>query len=118
MIHALAAMAALHNSLPVIYQIVFFVTILISLFFYSRQMNYPFSIRFTTSLGWEILNSENIYQSVKILPTTVLTRFFSILHIEKLNERKQTMLILKDGMKQGDYRKLVIRLRISGLEMD
>lgn len=120
--HGLAVFIVGITAIPLIPQVILTILILFSLIFYLKQEKTikVFTLRYSTAFGWEIANSENGFQLIEILPTTVLSPYLVFLHykINSNNQKKQKnlyVLIAKDTLSNDDFRKLRVELRISGL---
>lgn len=118
LLHTIAVIATVFNSLAVAYKLVMIILILISLFVYLKHANKTYIIRYSTLSGWVIAYSKNNFYPIEIVKSTVLTRFFIILHFKMQNQKKQAILISKDALDGNEYRKLMVELKISGLAKD
>ncbi len=65
-------------------------------------------IRHTEKRGWEI-SAGNDFEAVDLLNSTVVTTFFIFLHLQN----KPSILIAKDALSEGDYRQLIVKLKMS-----
>jgi len=115
--HALATCACFSNGLAIGYQLVAVFMVIISASFYRRDYKnfQPYDICHNETLGWQLAKIENDYQNIMILPTTVLTAQFMILHFQFQTGRKQALFIVKDALEKQDYRRLLVELKVSGL---
>jgi hypothetical protein len=119
--HGLAIFVVGITAIPLIPQVILIILILFSLFFYLKQEKAikVYTLRYSTAFGWEITNSENEFQHIEILPTTVLSPYLIFLHYKINNNNKKQkklyVLIAKDRLSNDDFRKLRVELRISGL---
>jgi len=120
--HGLAIFVVGITAIPLIPQVILIILILFSLIFYLKQEKTikVFALRYSTAFGWEVSNSENEFQLIEILPTTVLSPYLVFLHykINNSNIKKQKnkyVLITKDTLSNDGFRKLRVELRISGL---
>jgi hypothetical protein len=120
--HGLAIFVVGITAIPIIPQVILIILILFSLIFSLKQEKAikVYTLRYSTAFGWEITNSENEFQHIEILPTTVLSPYLIFLHykINKNNYTKQIklyVLITKDKLSNNDFRKLRVELKISGL---
>ncbi|PPC89914.1 MAG: hypothetical protein CTY34_09665 [Methylobacter sp.] len=111
-IYALAALAGAINSLPVWAKLAILAAVAVNYRLASRRwQRAPAKIRYTDSQKWQIeLNGE--YQSVQILPETVLTTLAIFLSFKYANKRYH-WLIAKDCLSAADYRKLLVKLKIT-----
>lgn len=115
-IHFLAFIAAGLNSLALIYKIALWVLIITSLIIYLRRSNKEFFIRYGSTSGWEIADSENSYLPITILASTVICPYLTVLHFYRKNQKKQTILIVIDALKNDEYRKLMVALKVSAMK--
>ncbi len=118
--HGLAVFIVGITAIPLIPQVILIILILFSLIFYLKQEKAIkiYTLRYSTAFGWEITNSENEFQLIEILPTTVLSPYLVFLHYRISNNNKKQniyVLITKDRLSHDDFRKLRVELRISGL---
>ena len=114
--HAIAIVAVLINALDLIYKVIISLMVLVSLFVYlKREYNFQgLLIRHSSGLGWEVAYLENYFYAVDILASTVITRYIIVLHFLQ-NKKKQTILICRDALSYDEYRKLMVALKISGV---
>lgn len=120
LLHSIAFAAVFLSTIALLYKIIIAGLVVISLLFYLKQ-EIKFSglhIRYGSVFGWEIAYSENHFQSILILPSTVLTPYIVVLHFKQQNTKKQTILICRDALKKDEFRKLMVELKISGLQKD
>ena len=115
-LHAIAIVAAFINALDLVYKVIITLMILVSLLIYlKREINFHgLLIRYSSGFGWEIAYSENNFYAIEILASTIITRYIIILHFIH-NNKKQTILICKDALFYDEFRKLMVALKISGL---
>ncbi len=118
-IHAIAIVAAFTNALDPIYKVIIAIMVLVSLLVYlKREINFHgLLIRHSTGFGWEVAYSENNFYVIKILASTIITRYLIVLHFMQ-NKKKQTILICRDALFQNDFRRLMVALKISGLNRE
>ncbi len=118
--HIIAFAAVLLTSIVLMLKLVIILLISISLFFYIKReiKRADFFIRYSQAFGWEIAYQENYFHSFDVLPSTVLTSYLIVLHIKQQNRGKQTILICKDTLNNDDFRKLMVELKMSGLQKD
>ena len=120
LLHVTAIIAASLAALEPSYKIVIISMALLSLLFYlKRELRFhSLSIVHSMASGWEISLSDNQFYPVKILASTVITPYLIVLHYKIQNKQKQTILICKDALIADDYRKLMVELKISGIQKD
>ncbi len=116
-LHCMAILAAMINSLSLEYKVALIFIILLSLWRYLKYGNtfHQFSLRHNASSSWEIAIQNEPFKTFQILPTTVLTPLIIFLHIRSAN-KKLAFPILKQGLIKDDFRKLIVDLKISGIE--
>jgi hypothetical protein len=119
-IHAIAILAVLTIVLTTVYKIVLVVAILVSLTVYLKKENSfkRLILRHVEVSGWEIASFENQFSSIQLLPSSVLTQYLIVLHYKIQNKKKRAIIICNDTMTNGNYRKLLVALKISGLSKD
>lgn len=116
-IHSLAAIASFSNGLPLLYKFFAVLSVISSAIFYGRDYKnfQPYYIRYNEAVGWQLAKTENNYQVLNILPTTVLTAQIIVLHFRLQTGKKQSLVIVNDALETEDYRSLLVELKISGL---
>jgi len=117
-IHGLAIIACFSNGLAWFYQLFALFWVIISAAFYGRDYKnfQPFVIRHNEAVGWQLAKTKNDdYQSIQILPTTVLTAQCIVLHFQLQTGKKQYVVIMNDALDSKDYHYLLVDLKISGL---
>jgi hypothetical protein len=115
--HLLATFACFSNGLPINYQFIALFIVVISASFYwlDYKKFQSYTISHNKVSGWQLAKIENNYQDIKILPTTVLTAQFIVLHFRFHTGKKQAVLIVNDALEKQDYRRLLVELKVSGL---
>ena len=115
--HTLATIACFSNGLAINYQLMTLFMVIMSASFYWRDYKnfQPYDIRHNEAVGWQLAKIENDYQNIMVLPTTVLTAQFMVLHFRFQTGRKQALLIVNDALNTEDYRRLLVELKVSGL---
>lgn len=110
--HGFAALASMVNDLAVGIKLVILAAVALNYLFTVRTLQRaPAKIRYTEAQQWQIvLNGE--YQNVQILPETVLTTYAIFLSFKQNNKRRH-WLIAKDCLSEADYRKLLVKLKIT-----
>jgi len=119
-IHLLAILAIFLTHLFLIYKIFLLIVIVISLW-YALNAELKFNkivIRHRLETVWEICYSDGFFNAIQILPSTVLTPHMLILHFKLTNQKKKTILIVKDALGDEKYRELSVSLKILGLKKD
>ena len=118
-LHAIAIVAVFINALDLIYKVIITLMVLVSLLVYlKREINFhDLIIRYSTEFGWEVAYSENNFDAIEVLDSTVITRYIIILNFIQ-NKKKQTILICRDALFYDEYRKLMVKLKISGISRE
>ena len=107
--HGLALSAAWLSAVMLPVKTVLGLVIPVHLFFVlKRQSNTHHLICYCSESGWDIDG-----ESVSIMPSTVLTPFAVWLHYKDPNSGKKALLILHDAMSETDFRRLIVKLKIS-----
>lgn len=89
-----------------------------NLFFYLRHYYtqfQPYCIRYHEASTWSVAITGNEFQTLQILPSTVVTIWLIVLHFRLENGKFQSLLIFNDALSDKDYRGLVVTLKIAGL---
>jgi hypothetical protein len=110
LIHLLALAASMANALPLILKMG--IAALIGLNFKVSHKRLKFEqrkIRYTERLGWEISEGGD-FEAVQILKSTVTTTAFIFLQMQN----KPAMLIASDALHEDDYRKFIVKLKMTG----
>jgi toxin CptA len=108
-VHGLALIASLINNLPIFFKCVLLIMI-VSHFYYQRKQLTSKQCRIEhNETGW-LLAENNGFEDIQILPSTVISIVAIFLHF-KINNHKQTLLIVSDALSEDDYRCLIVRLK-------
>ncbi|MDD1606332.1 MAG: hypothetical protein LUP96_06515 [Methylococcaceae bacterium] len=114
-IHALALAACVMNSLPVIVKCALLLAIGSHFYFQLKELkNQQYAIKYTETLGWELAEGDD-FESIKILPSTVISIFAVFLQFKKENKSKQSLVILSDALAEDDYRRLIVTLKTTDI---
>lgn len=115
--HGLAGFASLANGLPWLYKLAVFTFVGIS--FYSYLCRYYFQFQSyqisNNSVGWQLAVIADDFQTIQILPSSVITVWLIVLHFRLENGKFQSLVLLNDALESQDYRALVVALKIAGL---
>jgi len=107
--HGLALCACLISALPWPGKLLPGLALLIHLGFAVRDVNHRHdAIRYHAASGWNI-NDE----AVLILPSTVVTPFAIWLRFKPEGARKRAILIVNDALPEHEFRRLIVKLKIS-----
>ncbi|MDD1616343.1 MAG: hypothetical protein CG439_1471, partial [Methylococcaceae bacterium NSP1-2] len=114
-IHALALAACVMNSLPVIVKCALLIAIGSHFYFQLKGLkSQQYTIKHSETLGWELAEGDD-FESIKILPSTVISIFAVFLQFEKENKSKQSLVILSDALAEDDYRRLIVTLKTTDI---
>ncbi|MGZ4998475.1 MAG: protein YgfX [Methylobacter sp.] len=110
--HLLALASSIANALPIVVKLALAIGIGLHLYFvFTRLKSDQYAIKHSEASGWEISDG-NEFRSIQILNSTVITLFAIFLHFNK-NAHKQSVLIVNDALSEDDYRRLIVRLKIT-----
>jgi hypothetical protein len=112
MSHFLAAVASLINGLFWYYQGMIFLAVLISLYRYLRDYweFQAYQLRYSAAADWQLAGQNSEFQTLQILPSSVITAWVTVLHFQ-IADKKQQLVIFKDALADKDYRALVVMLK-------
>jgi hypothetical protein len=107
--HGLALSACLISALPWPGKLLLSLALPVHLYFALRNVDRQHdTIRYQDGTGWNINDDP-----VLILPSTVVTPFAIWLHFRGQPARKKALLIMKDAMPDTEFRRLIVKLKIS-----
>ncbi|PPD35688.1 MAG: hypothetical protein CTY19_01165 [Methylomonas sp.] len=119
LLHLLAILACSLSSLIPGYKVALVCLIIMLRLIANRRWHHnSFQLRFTHFSGWEMAFGHNDYRKVKILDTTVVTPFVIFLHFQAQNQPASALLVMKDSLSKDDFRRLIVRLKLSGHEQN
>lgn len=118
-LHVLAMIAALCNTLHVAIQTALSVFIALHFVWYWRrydpridlgQLTYSETTGWTRGIGGR-------FQAIEILPSSILTTFLIIVHFRRLDfhDSPSTLVCFKDALTPAAFRQLTVQLKISGV---
>lgn len=112
--HLIAATASISNALPMIIKAILLAACAAHLYLsLNRPKTTSAKIKHSDKADWEISTNDNVFDSVQIQPTTVISTFMVILHFVLQNGDKRTLIIANDALTKDDYRRFVVRLKTS-----
>ncbi|MDQ7090181.1 MAG: hypothetical protein Q9M50_05980 [Methylococcales bacterium] len=116
-IHSLAAFASVYHDLSGAGKLLSFGGVILSgLFYYHDYKKFqPYYIRYSSKVKWQLAKTETNFQTITILPTTVLTAQFIVLHFYLDGSKKQSLILVRDALKNTEFKILLVALKISGL---
>lgn len=117
-LHVFAIVAASLNALAISYKLIIIGLILISFLYHLKsQIDFSgFTIRHSEAFDWEIALIEHEFQQIEILKSTVITPYVIFLHFKLPKKQKQTAVICADALEGGEFRKLLVELKIAGIK--
>jgi hypothetical protein len=110
LIHALALLASVMNSLPSILKCVLLIILVSHYYFQLNKLKTKHHRIEHNETGWR-LALDNSFEEIQILPSTVISIFVIFLHFKTDNKPKQTLVIVSDALADEDYRCLIVRLK-------
>lgn len=121
-LHLLALIAALCNTLPVSVQVL--LSGLIFVHFGMQWRRYgikvnPVLLTYNAAAGWGLVINDSP-APIKILPSTIITPFLIIIYYQKLPSCSSTesLVCFKDALLQSSYRRLFVQLKIAGVQTE
>jgi toxin CptA len=120
--HILAVAASISNALPIAIQGALLAACAVHCYFnLNRLKNASVKIKHSDVSGWEISDTDEEFQAVQILTTTVITSFLVLIHYQVQSalgvttKRMRTLLVINDALDQKDFRSLVVRLKTTAV---
>ena len=114
-LHALAIIACIANTLPVVIKIIIIGAVFSSFWFYwKRYMTKPdpYTLLHSEARGWELMDAKQQVNPVSIAGSSVTTPIITLLHLQHKGRLKKIMIIVRDSVSAEDYRQLRVRLKI------
>ncbi|MEQ1740263.1 MAG: protein YgfX [Methyloglobulus sp.] len=108
-IHLLALCASFANALPFVLKLV--VAAFVGLNFkmtFHKVTNEKRTIKHSENLGWQLSNGGD-FEPVEILTSTVITTVIIFLQIQD----KPSIIIANDALSEDDYRRFIVKLKIT-----
>ncbi|QPK63274.1 hypothetical protein IVG45_21115 [Methylomonas sp. LL1] len=114
-LHAFAVLACFLNSLQFVNQLIMAVMVTAFWLFgtFSRKTASVY-LSYTVNKGWEVALDGYNYRSAMVLGTTVIASSAIFLHFKMDGQSSRSLLIARDSMRASDYRRLMVRLKLSG----
>lgn len=81
---------------------------------YHRQFQ-PYQIRHTDHSIWQLATTADDFQTIEILPSSVITVWVIVLHFRIENGNCRSLAIINDALNDKDYRALAVALKITGI---
>lgn len=73
----------------------------------------PVNLRYTRGQGWQIGDSLGAYQTLTLLPTTVVFPGMIVMHCSLPDRSMRSLIICRDSVSPVEYRHLVIALKVA-----
>jgi len=127
---ALALTACLTNALPIAVKIILFAVIYACFDrLVKRLKNERYTIKYSDASGWELSMGEGGLEPVRILPSTVVTKYALFLHLESRQKPsldkpaltsipKKALLIPADSLADDEYRSLIAKLVSTAIKQE
>ena len=116
-LRVLAILSCVLSTLAITYKATLIMLILVlKLIAVSNRQSSIYQLRFTEFSGWEMAFANNDYRHMTILGGSVITTFVVFLHCRMHDQALRTFVIAKDSLSKNDFRRLVVRLTLSGHE--
>lgn len=116
-LHLVAILACYFTSVQVYFQLCMMSIIIVFWLICHKCRKTPvMHLRYTSNLGWQVAMGRKVYQNAMILETTVITHVVVFLHFKVDDQPCSAMVIAKDSLSATDYRRLLVRLKLSGIE--
>ncbi|MDP2903583.1 MAG: hypothetical protein Q8N96_10825 [Methylovulum sp.] len=129
-VRMLALAACLSNALPITVKgFLFAMTYVCFAELVKRLKNGHYAIKYSDASGWEFSTCKGCFEDVRILPSTVVTKYALFLHIESRQKNplnntalkgtnKKTALILADTLSDDEYRCLIVKLITTAIKQE
>jgi len=126
LIHVLALGACISNALPIILKCAFVTVLSIHFWLLRRRIkkNQPI-IKYSEASGWEISQGDDVFETVNILPSTVITIAAIFLHTTGQDsdstsvfraKQIKTLLIVSDSLDEDQYRRFIVKLKTTAIK--
>nr|WP_292563652.1 protein YgfX [Methylomonas sp.] len=117
LLHLLAILACVLNSLPILYQSLLLAAV-VTLWWTSWKYwkTSGLLLRYTKSNGWEMAFDGADFVAGQVLADTVITRWVIFLSFKTNTQSTMSVLIANDALSADDFRLLRVSLTLSGCE--
>jgi hypothetical protein len=113
-LHLLALLACWLNSLPIPLKLLGNILCLISWKIQQRKyQTEPIYLRYSATDNWAISFDGSSFSPIKLKADTVISSLLIVLRFE-ISNQLVSLPICKDALPAGDYRKLIVLLKITG----
>lgn len=114
-LHACAILACWLNALPTAVRLIFIAGLVVLwLLSNKRWKTMPVYLNYHSHSNWQISGDGLNYLNAAMLGSTVITSRVIFLHYETDDEIKGTLLIARDSLHENQFRRLKVRLKLSG----
>lgn len=111
-LHFLSVFACWLADLPISLQSVLTAVIVYLWWVNNRSAN--IDLRYTTGKGWQVSWDRESFLAAIILETTVITPVAIFLHYGNEQQGFRAVIIANDSLSAIDYRRLMVKLKLSG----
>ncbi len=120
-LHSFAVIAGFANNLAFLYKLLILLAIT-SHFFYFLQNHAKGCatgcLYYDPQDGWFLEDTSQERQPLRVLPSTVVSTKWVVLHFQLKCGKKRSLLIFNDSLTDSEYRALTVTLKIAGLCTD
>ncbi len=122
LLFVIAVSACFSTALPVLSQVLLSASASGYFCYVSVQIKKQrYTIKHSQATGW-LLSINHHDETVKILPSTVITRVAIFLHVSYVSKQQRwqqpkMLLICHDALSENDYRQLIVRLKTSFVKL-
>lgn len=113
-IHGVSILSCWLNNLPILIQAALSLLCCVSWIYHFRvyKANQAY-LRYTQNQNWQISVNNTVYTDMELMPSSVIGRIVSILHLKNAIHSKN-LIIFKDAMAINEYRRMIVLIKISG----
>jgi hypothetical protein len=114
-LHLLGLLACWLNNLPVGWRLgLSALLILLWARYYRGVRMATFYLSYTANQSWSVSFDGDNYLPAKIEATTVITTLVALIHLSIDGKTAQSLIVFKDTLPVDDYRRLIVKLKLSG----
>jgi hypothetical protein len=118
-LHCLALFAIWVSAIPLAVK-----ALLTILVIYNGQKVYKGKTRFdkthwlnySSGQGWQIAGQDLDFQTITILPSTVVTPWLTVIHYQIKEQSRLSLVVNKDALTPENYRQLIVKLKVKGIK--
>lgn len=116
-LHGAAAVSCWLTSLAMSYQLLLSMAVGVFWLISNKCCKTPtYHLRYTATGGWEVAFEGADYLAIIILGSTVVTPWGIFLHYKAHKQPGRSLVIAKDSLSADNFRRLLVRLKLSGYE--